>query len=523
MSAFEKKALLTVFLRKKRATGSLALENSRNVFYCKPVRVMFCRLTDSAGDGSIVIVGIADWSLQNFMEKKTLREVHSSIRDLYVRALDSQKNNNVNYAVELMLEVIKKVPALEDARVKLREFERMKTKKLGVFGKLKASFGAGAARKKIVATLEENPLQAMALCEIELAKNLNNSAVLELLCDAALKCDAPQIAMEAREIIREYNGDDEKNLKKLLELYRENGEISKTADVLNYLAKRHPDDLDLHVESRTANVRLKTIVEEEKRAEVKKKLEEEKENLTIQLEEGTIHDERQAQILISKYVAELRRVDSLDMRRKLAEAYMVCKEYEKAAEQLEYVAEKLGALDPTLDKLIEKAKVSQMDKQIAEITAHADQYENSAEVLAQLQEQKAKYQMDRAMMRVNKFPNDSQLHVDLGLLYFGREEYDSAYQEFVIAEPSPQRKAISLFYMGRCNLAQKKFEEAIDCFKKALSEMYRVDRRKLETMYYLAEAEQAAGHIDDARGYYNNILQIRPNFMDVAAKIEALG
>ena len=74
-----------------------------------------------------------------------------------------------------------------------------------------------------------------------------------------------------REIIREYNGDDEKNLKKLLELYRENGEISKTADVLNYLAKRHPDDLDLHVESRTANVRLKTIVEEEKRAEVKKK------------------------------------------------------------------------------------------------------------------------------------------------------------------------------------------------------------------------------------------------------------
>ena len=38
-----------------------------------------------------------------------------------------------------------------------------------------------------------------------------------------------------------------------------------------------------------------------------------------------------------------------------------------------------------------------------------------------------------------------------------------------------------------------------------------------------AEAEQAAGHIDEARGYYNNILQIRPNFMDVAAKIEALG
>ena len=53
--------------------------------------------------------------------------------------------------------------------------------------------------------------------------------------------------------------------------------------------------------------------------------------------------------------------------------------------------------------------------------------------------------------------------------------------------------------------------------------MYRVDRRKLETMYYLAEAEQAAGHIDEARGYYNNILQIRPNFMDVAAKLEALG
>ena len=136
------------------------------------------------------------------MEKKTLRDVHVSIRDLYTRAIDGSSHGNFDYAVKLMKEVVKKVPALEEARTKLREFEKEKTKKLGLFAKLSASMGAGAAKKKIAEALESNPLQALSMCEEELAKNLNNPDVLKLLADAAEKIDAPFIAIEALNTLR---------------------------------------------------------------------------------------------------------------------------------------------------------------------------------------------------------------------------------------------------------------------------------------------------------------------------------
>ena len=66
--------------------------------------------------------------------------------------------------------------------------------------------------------------------------------------------------------------------------------------------------------------------EEENAKAVREKIASEKENVTLQLSDGTIHDSRQARIIINKITEELKSNNSMDLRRKLAEAYMVAKE-----------------------------------------------------------------------------------------------------------------------------------------------------------------------------------------------------
>ena len=453
------------------------------------------------------------------MEKKTLRDVHVSIRDLYTRAIDGSSHGKFDYAVKLMKEVVKKVPALEEARTKLREFEKEKTKKLGLFAKLSASMGAGAAKKKIAEALESNPLQALSMCEEELAKNLNNPDVLKLLADAAEKSDAHFIAIEAMNTLLEYSPNNENTLRRLLELYRQEDNIVKVEEILQTLSNRHPDDLALQAEWRTSTLQLKAFRSEQERREIKKRVKENKDAVTLQLEDATIHDERQAKALITKYTRELQKGDSLDVRRKLAEAYLVAQNYDAAIRELEYVAEKLGALDPVLDKNIERGYLAKFDAVSADLEKRPEAYENAEAQVAQFKQQREEYRMDRALQRRQTYPNDTMLRFDLGVLYFERGQYREAIAEFAEAERSPQRKGPSLVYIGRCHMALEEYPQAVEAFEQGVQELFRMDKRKLEAMYFLADALEHCNEKERAIGYFSEIQEINPNFQDVGERL----
>ena len=54
------------------------------------------------------------------MEKKTLKEVSSSLRSIYQKAQDAQNKSNPDYAIELYKTVLAKEPCFIEAREKLR-------------------------------------------------------------------------------------------------------------------------------------------------------------------------------------------------------------------------------------------------------------------------------------------------------------------------------------------------------------------------------------------------------------------
>ena len=236
-----------------------------------------------------------------------------------------------------------------------------------------------------------------------------------------------------------------------------------------------------------------------------------------QMLEGTIHDAEQAQKLIDKFTADLEKNDSVDIRRKLADAYMVAEKFEDAFREYETVSKKLGVDDPVLDKQMEKAHTSRLDQIIAELEGRGEQ-----EKAEEVKQQRAQYRADHIFKRAQKFPNDAQLQFDLAELYFEIGDVEQARTMFVKTAEFAQKKRACMVYLGRCALHFQDAAKSIEYLEIALKDMYRMDKYKREALYFLGNAFELAGEKEKAIDCYKKIIPSMPNYRDVPQRLNNL-
>ena len=82
------------------------------------------------------------------IEKKSLKDISSAMRNNYQTAMGAVEKNNNDYAILLLKGLIQKEPGFMDARETLRKMERIKMSKMGAFGKLTSSMKAGSIATK---------------------------------------------------------------------------------------------------------------------------------------------------------------------------------------------------------------------------------------------------------------------------------------------------------------------------------------------------------------------------------------
>ena len=121
------------------------------------------------------------------MKEKTLKDVHAGIREFYTRAVDFERKENWEFAINCMLEVVLRVPGFTEAREKLRGYEKQYTKKINGMDAFVSQVKGFFALAKIKKITSGNPVEALGECEKILALNLNNPPVLQALADAAVK------------------------------------------------------------------------------------------------------------------------------------------------------------------------------------------------------------------------------------------------------------------------------------------------------------------------------------------------
>ena len=458
------------------------------------------------------------------MERKTVSQAQIYVRDAVNRSNQQASVRDFNGAVKTLLPAVKRnldIPLLFE---KIREYELQKLKKQGASGKLAAIFANIFNIPAVYIVGMFDPLKAMQMCEASLASYVDNPAMLNAMAAVSERAEAPWGVVTALKALDKLHPGNQVRMRRLADAMQQNNQALDALKIHQELMKKsNVDSLAQQAELRSA-MALASIERgnfNDKR-NANANTADAEDALIAQLLEGTIHDAEQAQLLINRFTAELKKNDSLDMRRKLAEAYMVAERYEEALEEYRNVADKLGVMDPVLDKHIEKAYVSQLKQNISILQANPEAYENAAGQIEELQKEIASYRWRHTVQRAEKFSGDMQLQFDLGVLQFENNMFDEAVTTFTRVSDNPQKRRASLVYLGRCALAMNDPAKAVSFIEDAVKEMFRMDIQKREALYYLGNAYELLGDVEKALECYNKIHANMDNYRDVPARIEAL-
>jgi tetratricopeptide (TPR) repeat protein len=455
------------------------------------------------------------------MKPKELKDVSSSQRELYKKAVQSGQRKNTDYAIKQLLMLVKATPELIPVREELRKQERIKSDNIGGIGKLMAKIKPLLTVAKIKAAIAKKPREAMKLCEECLAAFLYNPLILGLLADAALNAKAPFIAIESRKLSREIDPDNETNLRKLADVYKKLDQPNEVVQIFQKIASMHPTNVSIQSELRSA-VALASMHEGqwESDGDYKTRLKDKEEAVSLEREDNIIRDEEHIDDMIARYKQELEENNSTDTRKRLAALYLQGKQYDEAIETYQQVVEQVGHLDPAIDKLIESAFIAKCNNIIGQIQADPSCIDEPEEQLAAWTKERDDYRLERATDRVSNFPNDNQLHYDLAMVNFDLNMLDDAIEHFQRASKNPQRKLSSNIFLGRCFAAKEHLDMAIEQFEEALGQLPTMDKQKKETLYYLAEAYEKTGNKEKAKEHFKDIYQNDINYLDVANKVQ---
>ncbi|MBE6365056.1 MAG: hypothetical protein E7053_04810 [Lentisphaerae bacterium] len=458
------------------------------------------------------------------MIRKSVSQAPIYVRDTLTRAAKMAAAQDFEAAVDTLYPVICKHPEVPALYEKLREYELGKLKTQGGGVKFLAKLGAFFKMMRIGAVMGKDPVKAMELCEVSLAFCVDNPAILNALAKASNAADAPWGAVSALDTLCKLHPNPMR-MKQLAEAMQRNGQgidalkvhqniISQTVD------KKNVDKAGLQAAMVLASIERGNFNDQKSKKTANAA--DAEDAIIQQLLNGTIHDADQAQLLIDRFSAELRKKDSVDMRRKMADAYMIAGKYEDALREYRTVSDSLGVLDPVLDKHIEKAYIANLRSMVEKLQASPEEYDDPEGQIAALEKDIYDYHWKHTRLRAERFPNDMQLQFDLAELQFECDMIDEAFASFSAIAENPQKRRGSLVYMGRCSLLRNEVEQAVGFLREAVNEMPRMDKYKREAMYYLGNALELAGDPEGAKENYRQILVSMAGYRDVPERLSAL-
>ncbi len=458
------------------------------------------------------------------MNRKSVSQAPIYVRDTLSRAARMAAAQDFEAAVDALYPVVCKNPEVPVLYEKLREYELGKLKNQGGGVRFWAKFCAVFKLMRISAVMGKDPVKAMELCEVSLAFCVDNPCILNALAKASTAAGAPWGAVSALDVLCKLHPNPVR-MKQLADAMQRNGQgidalkvhqniISKTVD------KKSVDKAGLQAAMVLASIERGNFNDQKSKKTANAA--DAEDAIIQQLLNGTIHDADQAQLLIDRFSAELRKKDSVDMRRKMADAYMIAGKYEDALREYRTVSDALGVLDPVLDKHIEKAYIANLRSMVESLKADPDNYDDPEIQIADLEKDIYDYHWKHTKLRAERFPNDMQLQFDLAELHFECDMIDKAFELFAAIAENPQKRRGSLVYMGRCCLLRNNVEQAVTYLREAVNEMPRMDKYKREAMYYLGNALELSGDKEGAKENYRQILLSMADYRDVPQRLSEL-
>jgi len=457
------------------------------------------------------------------MPEKSLTEIPRTVREQYEKGVTALERNNLDYAIELLLAVMKSEPAFLAGRDALRRAAQKKAgEKTGLFKKLVSSAGSSPALAKAKFLVESQPLEALFVAEQVLAGDPRNNLAHDIFAQAAVAASLPRSAIFSLEALRQEAPADKNVSIRLSEAYSAIGLSEKAESVFTALLKHHPNDPRLSEMAK--NISAKRTLNEggyesiaDGKGSFRDILKDKGEANRLEQESRITKDAAQSQNLIEQYQARLAtEPGNLRLLKNIAELYAQQKDYYHAIEYYNQIEAIPGAFDAALEQVRNDMIVKRYNQVIEQIDPAAENYEEQKAAIAA---ERDAFILSDCLARVERYPTDKAIRFELGVLYFNQGRLQEALPEFQQAENNPHRRVQAMLYSARCMAARNMNDMAARKLQNALKEKQGFDDERKELLYTLGIVLEKMGKGDESIKQFMDIYEVDMKFRDVEERV----
>lgn len=459
------------------------------------------------------------------MSEITEKELPSSIKPLWLKAITAVQASNLEYAVSLLQGVLKESPGFLDGRKMLRKCEIQLTggvkKKGGLFGLSTGGMGV----MKLQNQAKKDPLGTIPLIEKELEKDPYNEQANELLSDVALKLEFFETAAFALETIRRGNPENAKQLHKLATFYITREQPMLAAEVYNDIIKHHPTD----------GVAIKGAKDASARASMQKQKWDENADVRTLMHNAAEFEELEKSSRTGLTMDQL-----LERRDKVVEKYNADPNHLATVKELAGIYEQLEdwgnahtfyawahslsngdvALATKAAMMNDRAIETDLKNLEVAVAQDPDNEELKAALAARRSDRLAE-QVQEAQKRVDQNPTDPQLRYELGSALYHLGDHSAAIPHLQQATRNPHIRTKVLLLLGRTFKAKGMYDLSIKQLSDALSDLHGMDGTKKEVLYEKGLIHGDMGDKTSALDCFKQIYEVDYGYRDVAQRVES--
>lgn len=449
-------------------------------------------------------------------------QIPFSTRELFDKGIAAVEKNNLDYAVTLLMQVLRLEPGFYQAREALRAAQHKRSG--GKRSLFKKFVGSASSLTRGQVALRTNPHDALLIAEEVLNEDPGNVLAHELLAKAATQAGYPRTAVLSLEVALRNQPNHRQVALDLAEALCGVGNRARAEKILRDLLKTNPNDPDL-------NQRLKNTLADRTLHEggyvqleagggsFRDVLKDKEEARQIEQENRLVQDVEVAATLGSELESRVaQQPDNLKLLRDLAELYRKQKRFADAIRTLELYLEKAGVQDPLVLEALRDIRLAEFDERIRSLDPAAP---GNDAVVAKLREEKDAWVLADAKRRADANPTDLQIRYELGSLHMAAGRIGEAIAELQKSQNNPNRRIASMNLLaqafakrGMNDLAAKKLQEA-------LKEKLVFDEEAKELRYQLGVVLEKMGRKEEAIDQFKTIYEQDIAYRDVMARVDA--
>ncbi|MHB1306209.1 MAG: tetratricopeptide repeat protein [Limisphaerales bacterium] len=457
------------------------------------------------------------------MAEKSQAEIPRNLREQYLKGKVAFEKDNLDYAIQLLTQVLDQEPGFFECRQALRatQFKRSGVSVTSFFRKLIGTTNPNLVQARML--LRNDPAAALKSSEQVLNGNPNLLDAHRVLADAALALTLPRTAILSLEYVRKQAPGDRDSAIKLAQALAGIGEAARAEALMSEWLEQHPTDAE--VAQVLKNISADRTVREgsyealgDGQGSYRDILRDAKQAVSLEQEQrGHKLDEVGERLIAEQEERLLREPDNLRLVRSLAELLAQHKQFDRALACYRRILAAQGG-DPSLEQAITDVQLRRFDQELGGLDPQSPEF---AAQTARLRKEKTEFQLADCRRRLDRYPNDLELRFELGKLLFEAGSFAEAIPELQKAQNNPHQRIAAMYHLGRCFAARGMHDLAVRSFQNAIREKTLFDDEKKELIYALGCAFESMGRKDEAADQFKTIYEIDVEYQDVAARVDA--